>query len=116
MALFVFLTEECRSDAQTYGLMYDVEKLIYAGRGQPELERLRSLPSSIPCQEEARRAARALIASRQSVGDHAVVVLLAVMIRGQRAYESEFAVDPVGYGRQHFDRLIEPEVLAAVRW
>jgi hypothetical protein len=28
MALFVFLTEECRSDAQTYGLMYDVEKLV----------------------------------------------------------------------------------------
>ena len=52
-----------------------------------------------------------LVAERRSVGDHAVVVFLAVLIRGSRIYEEEFAKDPVAYGQQQL-KLASDEELA----
>jgi len=112
MALFVYPTEDCLADAQTYGLTYEVEKLIQRVEDSQSLSVFDPFPPPYLVKKKLGGRQGRLIASRQSVGDHAVVVLLAVMIRGQRAYESEFAVDPVGYGRQHFDRLIDLQTLA----
>jgi hypothetical protein len=112
MALFVFQTENCRSDAQTHGVTSDVEKLIQRVEDSQSLSVFDPFPPPYLVKKKLGGRQGRLIASRRSVGDHAVVVLLAVMIRGQRAYESEFAVDPVGYGRQHFDHLIDHDALS----
>lgn len=42
-----------------------------------------------------------------------MVVFLSIMIRGDKAYENHFAVDPVGYGKQHFSHLVSDVQLAA---
>lgn len=112
MALFVFPTENCLSHAQTYGYTSEVEKLIQRVEGSQSLSVFDPFPPPYLVKKKLGGRQGRLIASRQSVGEHAVVVLLAVMIRGQRAYESEFAVDPVGYGQQHFDDLINHDELA----
>lgn len=111
MALFVFPAESCLSDAQTHGVTHEIEKLIQRVEDSQSLSIFDPFPPPYLVKKKLGGRQGRLIASRQSVGDHAVVVLLAVMIRGQRAYESEFAVDPVGYGRQHFDHLIDRAAL-----
>lgn len=113
MALFVFITENCKKDAREHGLVEEIERF----RDRVETSQSTSLfdPFPPPYLVKKKLGARQnrLIAQSHSMGGHGVVLFLAVMIRGHRAYEDEFAVDPVAYGRQHFAHLATPEDLAA---
>ena len=80
MALFVYPTEDCLADAQTHGLSYEVEKLIQRVEGSQSLSVFDPFPPPYLVKKKLGGRQGRLIASRQSVGDHAVVVLLAVMI------------------------------------
>jgi tetratricopeptide (TPR) repeat protein len=108
LALFVFLTDSCQSDAQTYGLRHEVDKLIQRVETSQSLSVFDPFPPPYLVKKKLGGRQGRLIARQQWLGDHTVVVLLAVMIRGKREYEAEFAADPVGYGRQHFDALVAP--------
>jgi tetratricopeptide (TPR) repeat protein len=107
MALFVYLTDNCLSDARDHGLTSELERF----RDRVESTQSTSLfdpfpPPYLVKKKLGGRQGR-LIADLRPVGDHAVVVFLAVLIRGSRAYEDEFASDPITYGKQHFNDLLD---------
>jgi hypothetical protein len=52
-----------------------------------------------------------LIADARHFGEHTVIVFLAIMIRGSRAYEDEFNRAPQAYWEQYFRDLVSPEEL-----
>ena len=110
MALFVLVSDNCWQDARTHGLVDDVENL----RNRVELAQSTSLfdpfpPGYLVKKKFGSRQGR-LIAGRWSVGEHAVVVLLSILIRGDRAY-AEFARDPNAYGKQHLTNLVAQHVV-----
>ncbi len=111
MALYVYLTEACREDAVTHGLTEEVRRL------QERVEQTQSLslfdPFPPPYRVKKKLGGRQgrLVAEVREMGEHAVVVFLAVMIRGDRAYESGFAKDPQAYGEKHFSKLVSGDDL-----
>jgi len=113
MSLFIFITENCKADAATHGLTHDVERF------KEDVERSQSTslfdPFPPPYMVKKKLGGRQgrLIADRRIIEDHAVIVFLAVLIRGSRAYEDEFVKNPVKYGEQHFSHLITDEELVA---
>lgn len=113
MTLLVYATENCMADARTHGLVTEVDRI----RDRVEQSQSTSLfdpfpPPYLVKKKVGGRQGR-LIADWRSVGDHAVVVFLAILIRGSRAYEDEFARDPTAYGRQHFIDLVSAGEIAA---
>lgn len=111
MPLFVYVTENCRNDARTHSLTGEVERL------QERVEEAQSVglfdpfpPPYLVKKKFGGRQGR-LIADRRPVGDHAVIVFLAILIRGSHAYESGFGKDPIAYGQQHFADLVSDEDL-----
>lgn len=111
MPLFVYLTERCIADATKHGLTSELERF------QNRVETVQStsffdpFPPPYLVKKKLGGNQGRLIASRESVGDHAVIVFLAIMIRGNRDYEDEFAVDAIAYGEKHFKKLIRAEEL-----
>lgn len=113
MAIFVLVTDSCMADARTYNLTDDVERL------KERIERVQSAnqfdpfpPPYLVKKKFGGRQGR-LIADQRTVGEHAVIVFLAILIRGNRAYEDEFAKNPVAYGESHFADLVSDEGVAA---
>jgi len=80
MALLVYPTEDCLSDAQTHGLTYEVEKVIQRVEDSQSLSVFDPFPPPYLVKKKLGGRQGRLIASRQSVGDHAVVVLLAMLL------------------------------------
>lgn len=112
MPLIVYITDNCESDARRHGLSEEV------GRFRERVEECQSTslfdpfpPGYLVKKKLGGRQGR-LIAELHPVGEHAVVVFLAVLIRGSRDYEDEFARDPRAYGEQHFSDLVSGEELA----
>jgi tetratricopeptide (TPR) repeat protein len=112
MALFVYVTDQCREDARSHGILADLE----AFRGQVEERQSTSQfdPFPPPYMVKKKLGSRQgrLIAELREVGEHSAVVFLAVLIRGEHAYQEGFAVDPIGYGQQHFVGLAPQDILA----
>jgi hypothetical protein len=110
MALLVYVTEQCRQDAVAHGINADVDRF----RAKVEETQSTSLFDPFPppylVKKKLGGRQQRLIADCRTVGDHAVIVFLAILIRGSRAYEAEFATDPVGYGKQYLGFVTEAEV------
>ena len=118
MALFVYVTELCRKQGQDHNVAKDLDRF----QERVELSQSMSLfdPFPPPYYVKKKLGGRQcrLIAERRSAGEHAVVIFLSVLIRGERAYEDEFARDPHTYGNRHFSGLVsdqEIEDYVAVR-
>lgn len=111
MALFVYITENCKDDANTHGLLDEIERFKERVESTQSTSLFDHFPPPYLVKKKLGGQQGRLIADRRTVGDHAVVVFLAIMIRGKRAYEDQFATDPVGYGQQHFKDLVSEQEL-----
>ncbi|MGE0884279.1 MAG: hypothetical protein AB7P14_12100 [Blastocatellales bacterium] len=112
MALFVFVTENCKDDANTHGLLDEVERFKERVESTQSTSLFDPFPPPYLVKKKLGGQQGRLIAARRTVGEHAVVILLAILIRGDRAYEDQFAKDPVGYGQRHFKDLVSEEDLS----
>lgn len=113
MALFVFVTDRCSKDASTHGLEDEVER--FRARVEKTLSTSLFDPFPPPYLVKKKLGSRQsrLIAERREVDGHAVIIFLAILIRGNRDYEKEFARDPQGYGHEHFRDLFDDQQLAS---
>lgn len=112
MSLFVYITPECREDAQHHSLSDELERFKDRIEGSQSTSHFNPFPPPYLVKKKLGGRQGRLIADLRRRGDHAMVVFLAVMIRGDKAYENHFAKDPVGYGKQHFANLVSDEQLA----
>jgi tetratricopeptide (TPR) repeat protein len=112
MALFVFVTENCKDDANTHGLLDEVERFKERVESTQSTSLFDHFPPPYLVKKRLGGRQGRLIADQRTVGDHAVVVFLAILIRGDRAYEDQFVKDPVGYGQRHFKDLVSEEQLS----
>lgn len=113
MTIFAYVSKRCEDDARAHAVTDAVERMRSQVEASQSLSSFDPFPPPYLVRKKLQSRQRRLIAETRSVGDHVVVVFLAVMIRGAREYESEFAQDPRGYGRQHFDGMVGDDVLAA---
>jgi hypothetical protein len=113
MALFVYITEECSNNAHRYSLTSEVERFKERVETSQSTSQFDPFPPPYLVKKKLGGRQGRLIADLRRQGDHAIVVFLAIMIRGDRAYENHFAVEPVAYGKQHFDHLVSDHELAA---
>lgn len=102
MALFVYVTEHCWDDARKHGYSEDVGRLKERVEGAQSLSLFDPFPPGYYVKKKFGGRQGRLIAGYQAVGQHAIAVFLAILIRGDRAYEEGFAKDPEGYGARHF--------------
>ena len=109
MTLFVYVTEDCQSDAQTHGLTDEVDRFREKVEATQSTSLFDPFPPPYLVKKKIGSRQGRLIADLRPVGDHAVVVFLAIMIRGDRAYEVEFSRNPRAYGEQHFSSLVSDE-------
>lgn len=112
MALFVFVAENCRNDAHTHSLLDEVERFKERVEITQSISLFDPFPPPYLVKKKLGGRQGRLIADRRTVGDHAVVVFLAILIRGDRAYEDQFAKDPIGYGQRHFKDLVSDDELS----
>ena len=94
MALFVYTTEECRDNAHRYALSDELDRFKERVETSQSTSQFDPFPPPYLVKKKLGGRQGRLIADLRSQGDHAVVVLLAIMIRGDKAYEDHFAVDP----------------------
>lgn len=107
MTLFVYVTEQCRADARAHTIADDVERVRLNIEERQSLSTFDQFPPPYLVKKKLHGRQKRLVAETRRVGEHTVVVFLSVMIRGGRDYENEFCRDPVAYGTQHFDGLVE---------
>jgi len=113
MALFVYITESCRNDARRHSLSDEIDRLKERVESSQSVSHFDPFPPPYLVKKKLGGRQGRLIADRRQCGEHAVVVFLAIMIRGDSAYENHFGLDPVGYGEQHFKSIVSPEEIAA---
>jgi tetratricopeptide (TPR) repeat protein len=101
MAVLAYVTEACGNDARSHNCIDALERQCRA------IEEAQSAgiyfdrfpqPYLVKKQFGGRRGR--LIAIERQVGEHTVVVFLAVMIRGDRDYASGFSQEPEAYGKR----------------
>jgi len=107
MSLFVYITESCKGDAHRYALSDEIQRFKEKVEKSQATSQFDPFPPPYLVKKKLGGRQGRLIADLRTVGDHAVVVFLAIMIRGDRAYEDHFGPDPVAYGNQHFKHLVE---------
>lgn len=111
MTLFVYVTRECEGNAQVHGLTDDVKRLEERVESTQSTSQFDPFPPPYLVKKKLGGRQGRLIADVRYLGDHAVIVFLAILIRSNRAYD-EFAHDPGGYGRQHFADLVSDDDIA----
>lgn len=111
MALFVYITDSCREDARTHALSDEIERLKERIESTQSTSHFNPFPPPYLVKKKMGGRQGRLIADLRKHGEHAVVVFLAIMIRGDKAYENQFALNPVAYGLQHFQHLVTAEQL-----
>lgn len=112
MALMVFITENCKGDARDHGMASELEAFKERVERTQSTSLFDPFPPPYFVKKKIGGRQGRLIADLRPHGEHAVIVFLAIMIRGHHAYESEFARDPVGYGKRHFADLVSEQELA----
>ena len=96
MTLFVYVTEQCRVEARAHTIADDVERVRLNIEERQSLSTFDQFPPPYLVKKKLHGRQKRLVAETRRVGDHTVVVFLAVMIRGGRDYENEFCRDPRG--------------------
>jgi hypothetical protein len=112
MTLFVYITESCRDDASTHGMISEVDGLRQKVEEKQNTSQFDRFPSPYLVKKKLGSRQGRLIAEEREIGEHVVIVFLAVMIRGSREYASGFGADPQVYGETHFRHLVDQEKLA----
>ncbi len=110
MTLLVFVTERCENDARTHGLFGEIERFrerVESAQGTSQFD---PFPPPYFVKKKLGGRQGRLIADHRKVGDHAILVFLAILIRGDKHYE-EFSADPAAYGQRHFANLISDEAI-----
>lgn len=111
MSLLVFVTESCRDDARQHTLLNELEKF----RERVETTQSTSLFDAFPppylVKKKLGGRQGRLIATLRTVEDQAVIIFMAILMRGGHAYEDEFGPDPIAYGEQHFRDLVTDQQL-----
>ena len=110
MALFVYITKRCLEDANEHGIKSEMQRFKERIESTQSMSLFDPFPQPYLVKKKIGARQKRLIAERRSVGDHAVVVFLTVLIRGSRTYEDEFARDPVAYGRQYLNLASNDEI------
>lgn len=113
MTLFVYVTEQCKEDAVSHSLQTEVDRFRDSVESTQSTSRFDPFPPPYLVKKKMGGRQGRLIAEYRQVGEHAVIVFLAILIRGHRAYEDEFSRDPKGYGDQHFSGLVTTQTLEA---
>jgi len=112
MALFVYVTGNCEQEARTHSLWPEVERF----RDRVEATQSTSLFDQFPkpyfVKKKLGGRQGRLIASLHTIGDHAVLAFLSVLIRGEHAYDAGFGKNPQEYGAKHFANLVDEADLA----
>lgn len=109
MALFVFITENCKDDMTTHSLGSEVDRFRERVEETQSISLFDPFPPPYLVKKKLGGRQGRLICDQRTVDDHAVVVFLAILMRGHRDYEDEFAQNPKGYGEQHFSNLVSDE-------
>ena len=110
MALFVYVTKRCLDDANEHGIKSEIQRFKERIESTQSTSLFDPFPPPYLVKKKIGGRQKRLIAERRSVGDHAVVVFLTVLIRGSRIYEDEFVRDPVAYGRQYLNLASNDEI------
>ncbi len=97
----------------THGLTGEIERLRESIEDTQSTSRFDPFPPPYLVKKKLGGRQGRLIASVHVSGEHTVIVFLAIMIRGSRAYEAEFSNNPVAYGKQHFAGLVTDEQIEA---
>lgn len=112
MALFVYVTEQCLSDAKEHGLQTDVDRFKERVEDAQSTSQFDPFPPPYLVKKKLGGRQGRLIAEFRQMGEHAAIVFLAIMIRGSRAYEDEFVRNPLEYGNHHFKNAVSEKDLA----
>ena len=110
MSLFVYTTDSCRADAQRHSLAPELDRFVQRVSEAQSLSLFDPFPQDYHVKKKFGGRQARLIAKQLEVESHNVIVLLAIIIRGDRSYD-EFYDDPAKYGDAHFSDLIDFRVL-----
>lgn len=112
MAIFVFVTEECERSAARHGYHDELAKFRERIELAQDVRQFDPFPPPYLVKKKfATKQGRLIAALHPNVGEHAVVVFLTVMIRGEAAYENHFSRNPIEYGEKHLNHLVSAEAL-----
>lgn len=114
MAIYVFITENCRENALTHGLQQELDRFAARVEKAQSLELFANFPPPYLVKRRFGGDQGRLIAARTRVPgaeEHTIVCFLAVLIRGSKDYDHGFGVNPVEYGQQHFQHLYTQDEL-----
>ena len=110
MALFVYVTDQCRDDANVHSIKAEIQLFKERVERTQSTSLFDPFPPPYLVKKKIGGKQKRLVAERRAVGDHAVIVFLAVLIRGSRVYQDGFAKEPVAYGRQHLNLASDDEI------
>ncbi len=113
MTLFAYVSDECRDGARKHALSEIIERLKSDVEERQSLSQFDQFPPPYLVKKKLLGRQPRLVAELRKVGDHMVVIFLAVMIRGSKEYADEFCRDSEGYGKRHFADLVDNDVLQA---
>lgn len=108
MAIYVYITQNCRDKAITYGLHQEMDRFTARVEKVQSLELFANFPHPYLVKRKFGGNQGRLIAEKTKLGgaeEHTIVCFLTVLIRGDRDYDRGFGVDPVGWGRTHLQGL-----------
>ena len=105
MTIFVYETQRCKEESLQHAITGEVQRLRESVEHTQSTSRFDKFPQPYLVKKQIGQRQFRLIAKVHAVGVDAVVVFLAVLVRGERDYETGFARDPVGWGEQHLDGL-----------
>ena len=108
MALFVYVTEECKADAEKHDHKEEIKKLAKRIKKEQRLTLFDNFPP--PYLKKRFKRQMRLLASERSVGEHTVVCFYRILIRGDRDYE-DFLDNPKDYGDRYFAPLVSDDYL-----
>ncbi|MEX1028178.1 MAG: hypothetical protein WD049_09265 [Candidatus Paceibacterota bacterium] len=112
MALFCYVTERLKKDAGTHGIAQDrVESFHKEIESKQSLAGFDHFPPPCLTKKKVFGFNFRLIAAEKRVGDHLVVVLLRLVIRGGNEY-SDFLRDPPTWAGRFYDAELSSEKLA----
>jgi hypothetical protein len=111
MALYIFITENCRDSAKRHGVLTEVDNFkdrVEKAQKTNSLDRFGSSPYLVK-QGLGKKQGR-LITELKETGDDEVLVFHAFMIRGEHEFDS-FRRDPMEYGAKNLAGAVKNETL-----
>ena len=108
MAIYVFVTENCRENAITHGLQQELERFVARVEKAQSLELFANFPPPYLVKRRFGSDQGRLIVEQKRIPgaeEHTIVCLLAILMRGSQDYDQGFGRNPVDFGRQHFSGL-----------